>query len=571
MNDANRSLNAAGTKFPLAGHVLDLGSDELRGPDGAPVELRPQAFQVLRFLALNAGRVVGKDELHAAVWPGLVVTDDSLVQAVSDLRRALGDAQHRLIKTVPRRGYTLVADAVAAPAVLLPLEERRGATAAPPRRGRPALLPALLTGALLSFAAWVWYGTVSGESPPSAGTAQAMPDRPSIAVVAFHDPGGDAAAQQLARGVATDVVAQLARNVDLRVVSTASSFALADRGLSSAEIGRQLRSRYLVDGTVRRDGELLRVDVNLIDSEDGHVVWSAQHAADNLNVLATRDALAQRVAGTLHSRLRQSEERRVLARPPKTLDVYTMTLRALALKHQFRPDATREARQLLERAIEIDPDYAPAWLYLGMLNGLDSLLRLTGEWHPGRYDEMLAQSRRAVELDPQLPAAWFSLALVHVEGGRLQEALAAMRRCVALGPGDADCHMYLAVVQSRLGQGSDALASIERALELSPIVPAYMNAAHARVLWVNRRLEDALRPAETCLDQAPRYVVCRMYRLLALSELGRAADAAEEARRLGGMLPGITTANFAEKNLEVESLRSRAVAAARAAGIPPAP
>lgn len=569
MNDATRSLHAAGMKIPLAGHVLDLGCDELRDAVGRPVELRPQVFQVLRFLALNAGRVVGKDELHAAVWPGLVVTDDSLVQAISDLRRALGDGAHRVIKTVPRRGYTLVADALAADAV-------------PPAAGTPALRPrlrrpipawgvgmaALLSAAVLVLAAWGWREG-AGDDVAAAAVHQPMPDRPSIAVLAFRDPGGDAAGAQLARGVAEDVIAQLARNVDLRVVSAPSSFSFAGRDVAAAEIGRQLRSRYLVDGTVRREGELLRVGVEMIDSEDGHVVWSTQHTADSLNVLATRDALVQRIAGTLHSRLRQTEERRAIARPPKTLDVYTMTLRAIALKHQFRPDATREARLLLERAVAIDPEYAPAWLYLGMLNGIDSLLRLTGDWHPGRYAEMLAQSRRAIELDPQLPAAWFSLALVHVEGRRFRDALAAATRCVELGPNDADCLMYLALVEARAGLPAPAVGHIERALDLSPITPSYMQSAHAQVMWANGRLEDTVRAADDCLAKAPRHLVCRRHRMLALAELDRLEEARGETEVIRAQFPAATLAwildAFAD---DATALRTRAAAAAAAAGIP---
>lgn len=559
MNDATHALHAAGMKVPLAGHVLDLGSDELRDARGHRVDMRPQVYQLLRFLALNAGRVVSKDELHDAVWPGLVVTDDSLVQAVSDLRRVLGDAGPRLIRTVPRRGYCLVADAVAPPGEPARRSERR--------IWWPAMAALLLVGA--AGGGWLWR-SASDEAAPVA-MAQPMPDRPSIAVLAFRDPGGDAAAQQVARGVAEDVVSQLARNVDLRVVSTASSFSLAGRGLAPVDIGRQLRSRYLVDGTVRREGELLRVGVEMIDSEDGHVVWSAQHAADSANVLATRDALVQRIAGTLHSRLRQTEERRALTRPPKSLDVYTMTLRAIALKHQFRPEATREARRLLEQAITIDADYAPAWLYLGMLNGIDSLLRLTGEWHPGRYEEMLAQSRRAIEIDPSLPAAWFGLAVVHVEGRRFGDALTAATRCVELGPNDADCLMYLALVEARTGRAADAATHIDRALDLSPIPPSYMQSAHAQAMWVAQRLPESLQAADACTAKSPRHVVCRRHRMLALAELGRLDEARAEAAMIRSQVPTASLAWVADAFAdEASELRARAVAAAAAAGIPEA-
>jgi TolB-like protein/Tfp pilus assembly protein PilF len=424
----------------------------------------------------------------------------------------------------------------------------------------------LLLVALAASGAWMWRAA-AGDGQPVAG-AQPMPDRPSIAVLAFRDPGGDAAAQQLARGVAADLISQLARNVDLRVVASASSFALAGQPMEPSEVARRLRSRYLVDGTVQRQGERLRVAIEMLDSEDGHVVWSTQHLVDHLNLLATRDALVQRIAGTLHTRLRQTEERRMLARPPRTLDVYTMTLRAIALKHQFRPEATREARLLLEQAIAIDPQYAPAWLYLGMLNGIDSAQQLTGEWHPGRYEEMLAQSRRAIELDPQLPAAYFGLALVHVEGRRFDAALSAMQRCLELGPNDADCLMYLAVVQSRMGLGAQAQDSIDRALDLNPLPPVYVNAVHAQVLWANRRLDEALRVASECIDKAPRYLVCRRVKLQSLVELARLAEAREEGRAILRQTPAATAewfeSHYAEQAIE---LRGRAMNAAMAAGL----
>jgi len=589
MNDANRVLHAAGLRLPLAGFVLDLGGDELRDASGQSVELRPQAFQVLRFLALNAGKVVSKDELHAAVWSGLIVTDDSLVQAVGDLRRALGDTEHRVVKTVPRRGYTLVADAVAAPAEVAIAPQRGGAgsvdpspvgavAATPPRRARSlrlrvlaALLGALsLAGVLVGALVWRDTGTTAR---PSAASGQRMPDRPSIAILAFRDPSGDAAGRLLARGVAEDLVAELARNVDLRVVSTSSSFSFAGRDVPPAEIGLRLRSRYLIDGTVRRDDQVLRVGVEMIDSQDGHIVWSAQHVADSANLPATRDTLVRRIAGSLHSKLRLSEERRALARPPKTLDVYAMTLRAIALKHQFRPQAAREARQLLEQAIAIDPEYAPAWLYLGMLNGLDSLLRLTGEWHPGRYREMLAQSQRAIQLDPQLPAAYVGLAVVHLHGGRqFSAALAAAQRCVELGPSDADCLMMLSIVQSRIGQAETAMQNMDKALDLSPIPPVYMNSPHALALWVNRRLDEAVRVADDCIEKAPRELGCRRLRMLALAELGRLDEARQEAAWILAQLPTVTSAWFVDMYADdANSLRARATAAALAAGIPAAP
>lgn len=547
-----RGADSAG-RLPLGRLTLDLPRDLLLDENGQPLELRPQAFEVLRLLAANAGQLVTKDELMAAVWPRVVVTDDSLVQAVSDLRRALGDAGHRIVRTVPRRGYTLVADArvesapapapaPSAPSASSALPAGPAATGRTPDSRRVAWSWAAAAAVVVAVAAWVAAPTLHSARDASAmadAARQAMPDRPSIAVLAFRDPRATTDGGLLARGLAESIVAELARNVDLRVVSAHSSFALAGSGLPAAEIGRRLRSRYLVDGTVHRDGESLRVDVEMVDSQHGHLVWSSQRVVESGGVLAQRDDLVRRIAGSVHSRLRQSEERRALAlaRPPKNLDVYAMTLRAVALKHRFQPDATREARSLLEKAIASDPDYAPAWLYLAMVNALDSLLRLTGEWHPGRYEEMILQAQRAIELDPQLPMAYFALALAQAEGRQFEAALGNAQHCAALGPGDADCMQYIAAIQIRMGRGGPALAQIEQAIDLSPIPPPWIHVSHAGALWLQQRNEEAVRAADECLQQAPRYLGCRRFRLVALAELGRLDEARQEAVRIRDLLP----------------------------------
>jgi TolB-like protein/DNA-binding winged helix-turn-helix (wHTH) protein len=574
MNDSSPSppVGSAG-QLPLGEWVLDLGRGLLVDGQGRPLEVRPQAFEVLRTLAANRGRLVTKGELMAAVWPGLVVTDDSLVQAISDLRRVLRDDDHRIIKTVPRRGYTLVADGRAPTNAGLAPPVASAAAAPAPVLSRPIRARAGAgLAAALALAAALWFAAPwsrSGDGGAADLPRQAMPERPSIAVLAFRDPRSTADGQMLARGLAESVVAELARNVDLRVVSAHSSFALAGSGLAAPEIGRRLRSRYLIDGTVERVGDTLRVNVEMIDSLDGHVTWSSKRVAEGGDVLAQRDDLVWRIAGTLHSRLRQTEERRALAYPPVNLDAYAMTLRAVALKHRFEPDATREARRLLEKAIASDPGYAPAWLYLAMVNALDSLLRLTGEWHPGRADEMIAQAQRAIALDPQLPAAYFALALAQVEARQFEPALDSAQRCAALGPADADCLQYISAILVRMGRGEPALASIERSLDLSPIPPPWLHSAHTGALWVVGRNEEAVRAADECLQKAPRYLLCRRFRLVALTELGHLDEAREEAASIRAQFPAADVA-WMESHFTGDAIeaRRRFAAAALAAGMP---
>lgn len=219
--------------------------------------------------------------------------------------------------------------------------------------------------------------------------------------------------------------------------------------------------------------------------------------------------------------------------------------------------------------IEIDPGYAPGWLYLGMLNGIDSLIGLTGEWTPARYEEMLAQSQRAIQLDPQLPAAYFGLAITYLEGRRFKAALEAVEHCVALGPGDADCLQYLAGTQIRLGLVEPAMVSIESALELSPIPPAYVIHKHAFVLWAHQRLDEALQRADDCIDQAPGFLECRKIRLWSLVESGRIDAARAEANAILAKLPTASADSFrAGFDDSATKLRARVTAAAQAVGLP---
>jgi DNA-binding winged helix-turn-helix (wHTH) protein/TolB-like protein len=295
-----------------------LSAHALRDPAGRPVELRPQAFDVLQALAERRGELVTREALFDRVWPGLVVTDDSLVQAVGDIRRALGDTGRELVRTVPRRGYLLEAAPPAsprdraepptAPQVLSPAHPLRS------RWIQAALAGLAALGIAGAFAAWRWM------APPEA----TAPRQPSIAVLPFRAPSADG--EPLARDLAAHLVSELGRSADLRVLASQSSFALADQQLPLFEIGRRLRSRY-----VRRSGERLAMTIELLDSEDGRVVWSALHDVDRDTLAAAQRSLVERIAGSLQARVARLEERRVLEAAPQSLDVVALTAQGRTL------------------------------------------------------------------------------------------------------------------------------------------------------------------------------------------------------------------------------------------------
>lgn len=567
--DRATELPLAPSKLEVAGFVIDFGREALFDPAGAVVELRPQAFQVLRYLALNPGRLVTKEQLFRAVWPSAVVTDDSVIQAIGDVRHALGEAGRRVIKTVPRRGYILVSAEVVGCAAL---NDRAAVEMRPlsPRRSHRSVA-LLFAGALLAgvaaFGAWRVLGRYA-----VAPASQTASEWPSIAVLAFKSQQSDPEGDALARDVASELSSELARDSELRVISSQSSFQFAGTRTPLLEIAQRLRSRYIVDGTVRRDGDHLRIAIDLIDSQGGQTVWSSVHLADRTTLGAIQQELVSRIAGKLQVGVMKTENRRALAQPPNTLDVYVLMAHGKSRMFQYSPDGIREARRFFEQAVTIDPNYAPAWVYLGITNNIDVGLRLTGEWDKSRMPEILRQIRHAIALQPNLPSAYGALSQAQTLAGDHDAALAAAQKCCLLGPNSLECFYSLGKAQLIVGEVEAAARNFERALDLNPIAPATYPANYAAALWGSRRLGEAILAADDCLAKAPDFWGCRKVRISALVELGRTDEARTEAAVLLSQRPSMNVATFAAGGFadseDTADLRARGSAAARAVGIP---
>lgn len=507
-------------RLRLGGFILDLQDGELRRADGTPAELRRQALRVLLVLAERVGHVVGKDELMRRVWPDVVVTEDSLVQTIHEIRRVLGDERHRFVRTAARRGYMLVLDE---PGTTPEPSDKAALGNRLTDRSRIGALAVLLALIGLMVAAW-W----SFQRTP------ATPEQlPRIAVLAFRDRSGTADGATLGRGLAEDTVLALGRHPGWNVISHHSSFAISDKGLSIVEMGRQLRAQYLIDGVLSRSGERVSLEVGLIDARTDKLLWVSRHETEGGRIVEARDAVVEKVAATLLSKLRESERLRAASQLPKTLDVYALTVRAVALIPRFTAASYREGRTLLETVLAADPGYAPAWWVLSWLNAVDGLFGITGEWNGERAGEAIAQANRSIELDGSNPLAWSALSVALQLADRHEESLTAAHKATELGPGDAEAWLFYARALLVVRPPAQALAAVERALAMNPIPPVYFQGIHASVLWGNDLAEEALREADACLRRAPLFATCRHVRLQLLAETGRSEEARAEAVSLG--------------------------------------
>jgi TolB-like protein len=317
--------------FQFAGYTLDTARSTLRAAD-REIELRLKSFEVLRYLIENADRLVTREEAIRAVWSNVVVTDESLTHCVSELRLALGDGQQAIIKTVPRRGYRF-----AAPVTCL-------TTGDVPQQSAPT---AALPHSNLSDGA-------SRPEPP-------LPDRPSVAVLPFQNLSGDANQEYFADGVVEEIITALSRFSGLFVIARNSSFTYKCRAVDVKQVGRELGVRYVLEGSVRKAANRVRITAQLIDATNGAHLWADRFDGSLEDILDLQDHLTANVVNAIAPKLEQAEITRAGRKPTESLDAYDYFLRGMRAAYQDTRGSIDHALRLFSTAIELDPEFAAAY------------------------------------------------------------------------------------------------------------------------------------------------------------------------------------------------------------------
>ncbi len=322
-------------------YVLDLDRGCLF-LDGNEIALRPKTFAVLHYLIENAGRLVSKDELFAAIWPNIAVTDDALVQSIGELRRALGDDGPRLIKTIPRRGYRFESDVSVVPSTgqssadAISVSNTSQAADQPPDPVTRAPTPptalttpaglrigliASLTLAFFLAVGVLWSGIatewklikVLGYGDRSTTKSSEIGAKPAIAVFPLVDQSDDSAREYFTDGLTQDIINALGRFSSLTVMSWNAVFPYKGKPASPDEIRRSLSVSYLVEGSVRQSSDRVRVNAQLVDTTDGRVLWSARFDEALADVFMLQDTITTQIVGALAVRVTEIEQRRVFA------------------------------------------------------------------------------------------------------------------------------------------------------------------------------------------------------------------------------------------------------------------
>ena len=485
--------------------TLDTDRRELRR-ESVIIEIEPQVFDLLEFLIRQRDRVVSRDDVLEAVWQGRIVSESTLSSRINAARAAIGDdgVGQRLIRTLPRKGLRFVGE-VREEQVAARIETTSSA--------------------------------VSEGSPVVRRTDAAVPDGPSIAVLPFTNMSGDPESDYFADGMAEEIITALSRCSGILVVARNSSFTYKGRAVDVRQVGRELGVGYVLEGSVRRSADRLRITAQLIEATAGTHLWADRFDGTLNDVFELQDRIAETAAAIIEPSLRFAEQERVRRHPPKSLDVYELWLRALSLSGEFTRESMDAALNCLERAIEIDPIYAPAMASAAYYYA-HSHFQGWGEQPDRQRARAIQLAGDAVDLArTDANVLWQSAFAVWTFERDGLRALDLFRRSLHINPNSAIALGMAGWVEAANGNPVEGRKLLERSQRLSPRYPRgwFVSTGMAIACLADSKFQEAVTWAEKALAENPRFGVALRVLAVALvndGQLDRAKKMVLEALKL---------------------------------------
>ncbi len=453
--------------FRFGGFTLDLAKGTILS-GAEPVFLRPKAYALLTHLSRNMGRVVPKSELMDVVWPGVYVTEDSLTQSIREIRKVLGDD---LVRTISKRGYMLAA----------------------------------------------------AEAEP----AREVGTQPIVAVLRFRNESGNAADDPIVDGFAEDVINGLARFGNITVLARNSSFSFASYAREEwPQIRARIGADYLVEGSLRREGDQMLAAVSLIDVSNASQLWGDRYRAEGPGLFAVQQDIVEGIVGRLITRVTHAGLKRSSRKPLTSLAAYELVLRGVALLRDPAQADLKGADAFLEAAIAKDPAYGLAYTYLALSRALNAEFG-------GVSTEVLLQARdladKGASLAPDQATCRRIQSLVRIFLRQHEAGEHYLRLALELNPYDADCIEQMGYLLTMRGRPMQALTWLARCIRIDPLQPHWYQYDRALALY----LSGDYRAAAEALEQSTRPTPWIRTRIAACyAQLGEM----EKARHYAGLI-----------------------------------
>jgi TolB-like protein len=499
-------------QFFFDDHALDTDRRELyRGPEAVAVE--PQVFDLLVFLVQNRDHVVSKDDLINGVWGGRIVSESTLTSRINAARRAVGDSgeDQKLIRTIPRKGLRFV-----------------GAVRTQTQGNEQAVGP-----------------PHEIQEPPRP--ALPLPDRPAIAVLPFANLSGDPEQEYFSDGITEDIITALSKLRWFFVIARNSSFIYKGKPVHMKRVAEELGVGYVVEGSVRKVGDRVRITVQLSDAATGNNIWAERYDRALADVFAVQDEITEAIVAAIEPQLYAAETFRSRRKPPNSMDAWDLVMRALS--HFWR--VTRQdylvAQALLEKATAIDPNYGQA---LGVLATSQTFSAHMG-WSDMAAVVPLAEraALAAIRADSEDPWAHNALGSAYLFRRRFEDSLAELEVALRLNPNFSLAQGYYGLVLSYAGRWEEGSVAARRALRLSPRDPfsAVFCGIAAYAQFVGRNYDGAIRLAREGIRQRSDFVGAHRVLTAAAGMAGKDDVAAAALRELRRAQPNISLAWIANQ------------------------
>lgn len=501
--------------------------------NGNTIKLEPKVMDLLVHLAQQPGQVVSREDLEQAVWAGTVVGYDALTTAIIKLRKALGDSSRKpwLIETVSKKGYRLIASVTVADHA--PPDVASNAARATTSR-RTLRGAALAVTALLALAAFGFAVDRLGSRAPAV---------PSIAILPFTNLSSEREFEYFSDGITEDIITDLSKLSGIMVVARNSAFAYKDQPLSLKSVAEKLGVRYVLEGSVRRAGDDLRINVKLIDAGTGAHLWAERYHRKLQDIFSVQDDVRSNIVRALALNLTDDEKRTAARRYTHSVEAYDLLLEGLSSYQRSNREDNVRARQLYLQAIKLDPRFARAHAAVALTHTEDSRYGWSAD-AAASMRKAVEFARGAVELDASIPQTHWALGYVYVFNRQYDEAVSAAERAIALDPNNADAYTTLAFGRVYQRRPTEAIPLVQKAMRLNPHYPSQYPSVLGRAYYYAGQHSKAVETLRHALEINPGRISPHLYLILSYVALGELEEARWEMQQLRTYVPGFSLANI---------------------------
>lgn len=534
--------------FHVADWYVDVDANRIHNGE-QDIKLESKVMTLLVYLAQHQGDVVSREQLEADVWEDRVISYDALTSCITRLRKVLGDdsRQPAYIETVPKKGYRLIAavrwidkDKRSAMETPLPDKHRVNPEHEPSQSKKTLRNASLIAAAvMLVVAAALFY-----FSPPES-TDSVIPasDTPTIVVLPFDNLSNQPAQSYFSDGITADINIALSKLSGLLVVAAPSMLA-ENKEPDRAVTDSQRLARYTLTGSVQRADNQLRVNVMLIDNRSRHQLWAESYDREITAVFEVQDDITAKIVATLSIKLTEEEKKRVAHRYTSSIEAYDQFLRGQALYTQHTSNEILLAREHLQRAIKLDPNFARAYSALS----LTYVDEYRYQWFNSTEEPLLktlALAEKAVSIDNTLPQAYWALTYAQLQLHRYDQARETIAYSLSVLPNYADGYAILALIEIYSGNPAQGLKMIRQAMSLNPDYPAQYLSVLGQAYYYLGDYESALSTFHDAIDKNFSLLTAQIMLTATLSHSGMSEEANWAAAQLQSLSPGFSLKDVA--------------------------